>query len=120
MGGEALDAPKDVCCRGEAATKEKARRPAPISRTKPPQPACHPSAAPACEQLWYSSYAVLLAQKPSLKNTFKAVGRCKARLSKHTKHPQCPSCNSGGEGRIGAHHHTTVHKASLCRSTSSL
>lgn len=45
-------------------------------RPAPPSP---PQGLQACEQPWYSSYAVVLGQEPSLKSTSEGVGRCEGR-----------------------------------------
>lgn len=45
-------------------------------RPAPPSP---PQGLQACERPWYSSYAVMLGQEPSLKSTSRGVGRCKGR-----------------------------------------
>ena len=39
-------------------------------------PPASPPSATRLQQLWYSSYAVLLGQEPSLKITFQWAGRC--------------------------------------------
>lgn len=107
--------PKGVGCRGGAATKEKARR----------LPSLGQSSQPACPSLPLSSSlcAALVFQLCSpagtgakLEKYLQGDGEMQdPRSLSTTKHPQCPSCNSRGEGHVGTHRHTAVDKVGLCR-----